>query len=129
MAAYEFSVVAVPAQPSAGVLKRRQGSGVRRQEAAYLEELERLAQDGRMYRTELLEKTMRAGSAALPEMKRELLRAMCGGLPTEQLRELHETLRAKAAERLPVCAQLYQGAGGRKQGAGDAADAAAGYRV
>jgi hypothetical protein len=99
--AYEFSFVAVPAQPAAGVLKKRKHAG-----SAYMEELERLAEDGRAYRAELLEKTVKAGLTAVPELERALLHAMCEGLPTAQLRQLHGTLKTKAARELPLCPQL-----------------------
>ena len=109
--AYEFSFVAVPAQPAAGVLKRRKGSGGRYQELA---ELERLAEDGRAFRAELAEKTVRAGITAVPEMTRELLQAMCEGLETEQLRQLHDALCAKAAQDLPLHSQLVMKEAGSK---------------
>ena len=99
--AYEFSFVAVPAQPAAGVRKK-----AAKREAAYIAELEKLAEDGRAYRVELLEKTLRAGTAAMPEMDRELMTAMVHGLPTAQLRQVCDTLRAKAKAALPLCGQL-----------------------
>ena len=104
--AYEFSFVAVPAQPNAGVMKKRKS---RNDQTAYIEELKKLAEDGRAYRAELLEKTVRAGVSAMPEMTRELLRAMCENLETAQLRQAHDLLREKAAKRLPMVSQL-QGA-------------------
>ena len=121
--AYEFSFVAVPAQPAAGVLKKRQGAG-RKQDIqdAKIEELEKLAEDGRVYRAQLLEKTVKAGRAAMPELARELLDAMCGGLSTAQLREAHGTFRGKAAEKLPLCVQL----GGTAKDTGNGYE---GYRV
>ena len=99
--AYEFSFVAVPAQPGAGVLKKRKSAS-----SAYLQELERLAEDGRAYRAELLDKTVKAGLTALPGVERALLQAMCGKLTTAQLRQLHDTLRKKAAKDLPLVSQL-----------------------
>jgi len=102
--AYEFSFVAVPAQPAAGVVKRRK----QKANDATIEDLKRLAEDGRLYRAELLEKTLKAGATAMPEMARELLSAMCGNLQTAQLRQLHDTLREKAAQSLPVYSQLAQ---------------------
>lgn len=106
MDAYEFSFVAIPAQPAAGVLRKRQEARGRKQEN---EELERLAEDGRAYRAELLGKAVKAGVTAMPELERALLEAMCANLPTAQLRQLHNTLREKAAKSLPVYSQL-QGA-------------------
>lgn len=105
--AYEFSFVAVPAQPAAGVLKRRKAKADAAQ-AAYIEDLERLAEDGRLYRAELMEKTLKAGAAAMPGFRKELLRAMCTGLQTQQLRDLHEDLSGRAARSLPLCPQLQK---------------------
>jgi len=99
--AYEFSFVAVPAQPAAGVRKK-----AAKREAAYMAELERLAEDGRAYRTELLEKTLRAGTAAMPEINRDILQAMVQELPIKQLRQVYGTLREKAKANLPLCGQL-----------------------
>jgi hypothetical protein len=122
--AYEFSFVAVPAQPAAGIVKRRQGSGVRRQESdAEMRELRGLAEDGRAYRAELLEKTLRAAAIAVPGIARETLRSMCSGLPAGELRELCGTLEAQASRTLPLKGQLIWGA---KQGEGIGNE---GYRV
>jgi len=103
--AYEFSFVAVPAQPAAGVTKKKQ----RRQEDPEMEELRNLAEDGRAYRGQLLEKTLRAGAIAVPGMKRALLEAMCHSLPTGELRELCGTLESQAAKTLPLKGQLIWG--------------------
>ena len=102
--AYEFSFVAVPAQPGAGVMKRRrkQESGDRNQE-----ELERLAEDGRAWREELLEKTLRQGLLAVPGMGRDLLGGMCKDLPAAQLQALCKAFEAQAAKALPLKPQLW----------------------
>ena len=111
--AYEFSFVAVPAQPGAGVIKRRKSRGA---DAAYLAELERLAEDGRAYRAALLEKTLRAGTVALPGVPRALLGEMCGHLAVRQLAHLKETLEEQASKALPLRIQLpVQAAGDREQ--------------
>jgi len=111
--AYEFSFVAVPAQPGAGIVKKKQ----KHREDAELEELRRLAEDGRAFRAELLEKTLRAGGLAVPGMKRELLRAMCWNLPTGALRELCGALESQAAKALPLKGQLIWGA--KREGEGN----------
>ena len=102
--AYEFSFVAIPAQPGAGVIKRKKSRGGA--EAARLAELECLAEDGRAYRAELLEKTLRAGSTALPGLPRALLGEMCEHLAAKQLAQLRETLEETAAKSLPLRVQL-----------------------
>jgi len=116
--AYEFSFVAVPAQPAAGVTKKKQKSP----DSAELEALRRLAEDGKVYRTQLLEKTLRAGGIAVPGMKRALLEAMCRSLPTGELQELCGTFEQQAAKSLPLKGQLIWGAK-RDEGANE------GYRV
>jgi len=102
--AYEFSFVAIPAQPGAGVIKRKKSrNGM---DAAKLAELERLAEDGRAYRAELLEKTLKAGTMALPGIPRMLLDDMCANLTVKQLAQLRETLEESAAKALPLRMQL-----------------------
>jgi len=117
--AYEFSFVAVPAQPAAGVTKKKQK---RQENDAELEELRALAEDGKAYRAELLEKTLRAGGIAVPGMKRALLDAMCRSLPTGELKELCGTFETQAAKALPLKGQLIWGAR-QDEGANE------GYRV
>ena len=105
--AYEFSFVAVPAQPGAGVMKKKQ----EKKQDPRLLELEHLAEDGRAYREELLEKILRQGLLAVPGMGRELLGAMCQGLPTAQLKSLCTAFEAQAAKTLPLKPQLRDAAG------------------
>jgi len=108
--AYEFSFVAVPAQPAAGVTKKKQDTRCKRQESdAELEELRSLAEDGKVYRAQLLEKTLRAGSIAVPGMKRALLEAMCRSLPTGELQAICGTFESQAAKTLPLKGQLIWG--------------------
>jgi len=99
--AYEFSFVAVPAQPAAGVLKKRKSAS-----SAYIQELERLAEDGRVYRAALEDAAVKAGACAVPELDRALLEAMCKSLDTMQLKKFYDTLKAKAARGLPMQPQL-----------------------
>ena len=108
--AYEFSFVAVPAQPAAGVTKKKQDTRCKRQESdAELEELRSLAEDGKVYRAQLLEKTLRAGSIAVPGMKRALLEAMCRSLPTGELLDICGTFERQASKALPLKGQLIWG--------------------
>lgn len=111
--AYEFSFVAVPAQPEAGVVKGA-GSARTLKElvcrepglAGELERLEREAQAGRQYRRELQEETVRLGLLAGAGMERELLRKMTEQLSLEELSALKESWSARAAERYPIQTQL-----------------------
>ena len=54
----------------------------------YIDELEKLALEGKEYREELICDVIRMGAAALPDMRGESLSAICGTLGLEQLREL-----------------------------------------
>lgn len=126
--AYEFSFVAVPAQPEAGVVK---GAGsartlkdlVRKNPglAGELEELEREAEAGRQYRKELREETVRLGLLAGLGMDRELLLGMTEKLSLPQLTALKEAWGAKAARRYPIRPQLEYG---EKSGQPDSRDGA-----
>lgn len=126
--AYEFSFVAVPAQPEAGVVK---GAGsartlkdlVRKNPglAGELEELEREAEAGRQYRKELREETVRLGLLAGLGMDRELLLGMTEKLTLPELTALKEAWGAKAARRYPIRPQLEYG---EKSGQPDSRDGA-----
>lgn len=126
--AYEFSFVAVPAQPEAGVVK---GAGsartlkdlVRKNPglAGELEELEREAEAGRQYRKELREETVRLGLLAGLGMDRELLLGMTEKLALPELTALKEAWGAKAARRYPIRPQLEYG---EKSGQPDSRDGA-----
>ena len=126
--AYEFSFVAVPAQPEAGVVK---GAGrartlkdlVRRNPglAGELEQLEREAEAGRQYRKELQEETVRLGLLAGLGMDRELLLGMTEKLSLAELTALKEAWGAKAARRYPIRPQLEYG---EKSGQPDSRDGA-----
>ena len=126
--ASEFSFVAVPAQPEAGVVK---GAGsartlkdlVRKNPglAGELEELEREAEAGRQYRKELREETVRLGLLAGLGMDRELLLGMTEKLSLTELTALKEAWGAKAARRYPIRPQLEYG---EKSGQPDSRDGA-----
>lgn len=115
--AYEFSFVAVPAQPEAGVVKGA-GGGVRTLKdlvrgnpgpARELEALEREAEAGRQYRKELREETVRLGLLAGLGMDQDLLLGMTEKLSLPELTALKEAWGAKAARRYPIHPQLHYG--------------------
>ena len=115
--AYEWSFVAVPAQPAAGVtksysdgvdktVKRLSDCGdilLSKDEAAdiygYISSLRTLAHEGAQYREELLCDVIRMGAAALPGMKGESLSEICRTLSLEQLRELKKAFSGGRALR------------------------------
>lgn len=115
--AYEFSFVAVPAQPEAGVVKGavRQAAALKDlvrfqpQCAKELENLEREAQAGRQYRRELQEETVRLGMLAGLDLDRELLLGMTDKLSLPELSALKEAWGARAAQRYPIRPQLEYG--------------------
>ena len=122
--AYEWSFVAVPAQPAAGVVKGRSalpgepvewvakaleaGEGLAlspaeaRELARWAGGLEKLAREGRLLRERRLEETLRLGLLAHPGLERALLKKALEGLDPLELEEWEAALRKAAARRLPV---------------------------
>ncbi|MBQ2774711.1 MAG: hypothetical protein IJF40_02315 [Clostridia bacterium] len=127
--AYEWSFVAVPAQPAAGVtksytddvfktVKRLSDNSadimLSKNEAAeiysYISSLRELAREGKEYRDELLCDVIRMGAVALPQMKGESLSEICRTLNLEQLKELKKAfsgndrgLRSQLASKEQAC--------------------------
>ncbi|MBS4785576.1 MAG: hypothetical protein KH009_05635 [Clostridiales bacterium] len=106
--AYEWSFVAVPAQPRAGVTKRARlaGDGLGEE---YLTGL------GRRYLKRLREECIRLSCIAVPELSRTQAESMAAGLDPEELEGCVETLHKAAARRLPLSPQLGAGSGGKRQ--------------
>lgn len=121
--AYEWSFVAVPAQPRAGVvkgyvaedsplpalekaMKRGRGMSLSPGEAAKLarwaEELSVVAEEGRAAREKALREAVRLGRLACPGLDRGLLEKTLGPLTLAELEAWGEQYRRKAAERLPM---------------------------
>ena len=113
MDAYEFSFVAVPAQPAAGVLK---GMG---NKAATLKELAEAhgaqaeyralykeAELGRRYRRELEDGVVRLGLALELGVSEPVLRNLAKTAAAGDLLELKSALQARLDESLPVLTQL-----------------------
>ena len=114
--AYEFSFVAVPAQPLAGVVK---GAGrhttlkeLARQDPGCALELERLeeeAETGRRYLSQLREEVVRLGLLARIGLDRDTLEDVASKLSREELLAMEGGCRRRAAERYPLLPQLqYQ---------------------
>ena len=117
--AYEFSFVAVPAQPRAGVVKGFSG----RREAACLKELvqgnagcareletlEHEAALGRKWISSLRADVVRLGGLADPKLDLAVLKAIAEKLEEGELQELKRAYEARAQERYPLTVQLGYG--------------------
>ena len=112
--AYEFSFVAVPAQPAAGVVKGLDSSCadlkalVRRHPACQqqLRALEELAQLGKAYRKALRDEVVRLGLLAGLGLEAEQLHAMANAMNDEQLQQLKQAYGKQAEQRYPLRPQL-----------------------
>ena len=113
MDAYEFSFVAVPAQPNAGVLKGLGGHkrclkelaeefGAQAEYRALYQE----AQLGRKYRKELEDGVVRLCLTLELGAEEPVLRGIVKTAKAEDLLQLREALEVRAAEMLPVQSQL-----------------------
>ncbi len=120
--AYEWSFVAVPAQPAAGVTKGLAPEGeepgdilktwaaggaglspLERQELARrLDRLEEEAARGRAWREKVYGEALRLGALAEPDLPRELLAKTLDPLGPEALEDWAAHFRRKAAGRLPL---------------------------
>lgn len=128
--AYEWSFVAIPAQPGAGVTKgfgaespalalekaASLGEGVSlsaieaRELARWAGELQAAAEEGRELKEKALREAVRLGRLSLPRLERELLEKTLRPLAPGELERWCGELRRRAADRLP----LPQTAPGRK---------------
>lgn len=111
--AYEFSFVAVPAQPAAGVMKRKGQEGSLKQLAQEyphcrkeLQILEQEARLGRRYLEGLRQDVVRLGALAEKTMEPEMLRAIAGKLEEEELLQLRASYETRAQKRYPLKTQL-----------------------
>jgi len=109
--AYEWSFVAVPAQPKAGVLKGLQQRERLEQEAAL----------GRKYLEGLRWEVVRLGGLAEPELGRDVCKSIAEKLGETELLALKKNYERRLSERFPVKTQLEYagpaGEGGGKDGA------------
>ena len=96
--AYEFSFVAVPAQPAAGVVK-----GARRGTSGRLEEEAAL---GRKYLEDLRGEVVRLALLADRELDGRAMKSLAGKLSHQELEELRRSYARRAEERLPLRTQL-----------------------
>ncbi len=115
--AYEFSFVAVPAQPAAGVVKGagREPACLKELSAAHpgcareLERLEREAELGREYLSGLKAEVARLGMLAGTGLEQGTLKRMADKLSLQELLELKRSYEEQAGLRLPLKPQLRYG--------------------
>ena len=100
--AYEWSFVAVPAQPLAGVTKSVRQT---HREAAAPGDSD-LLELGKAYLQRLREEYVRCSLIALPELPEEAARAQAMELSTQGLITHTRALRKAASRRMPVLSQL-----------------------
>lgn len=112
--AYEFSFVAVPAQPEAGVVKGRGAETDCLKElvkgkpnsARQLKQLEEQAALGRACLEQLKADTVRLARLADKGLEPGVAEAMVKGLDGQQLMALKQSFEARAAEKYPLRTQL-----------------------
>lgn len=102
--AYEFSFVAVPAQPMAGVVK---SAGWRGGQA--IERLEEEAALGRKYLESLRGEVVRLALLADRELDSRAMKSLTDKLSLQELEMLAKSYARRAEERLPVRTQLSYG--------------------
>ena len=104
--AYEFSFVAVPAQPRAGVVKGLCSAGEPVQTLRELDGLEQEAALGRRWLSSLREEVVRLGALAGGGLDRAVLKRIADKLDAEELQALKGAYQARARERYPLPVQL-----------------------
>ena len=102
--AYEFSFVAVPAQPAAGVVKT-----ARRGDSAAADLLEEEAALGRKYLEELRSEVVRLALLADRELDGRAVKSLAWKLSHSELEELRKSYARQAGERYPLKTQLGYG--------------------
>lgn len=99
--AYEFSFVAVPAQPAAGVVKT-----ARRGDAQAAARLEEEAALGRKCMEELRGEVVRLALLADRELSVQAMKSLADKLSHQELEELRKSYARRAGERFPLKTQL-----------------------
>ncbi len=113
--AYEFSFVAVPAQPSAGVMRRKGYRNLKAickefpEVAPELSMLEGEAKLGRKYLNQLRDEVVRLGLLSQKGMAGGTLRSIVDKLSEGELVEMKATYEQQAGERFPIGVQLCYG--------------------
>ena len=125
--AFEWSFVAVPAQPRAGVVKGFQpGTTLRQALAAWdrdgvwqaeLDQLEKEAAAGRRHLEDLRRETVRLGLLAEPALGEAILQGIASKLNQEELEALQACYARRLEGQLPLPVQLHYGGGTTQEGA------------
>ena len=102
--AYEFSFVAVPAQPAAGVVKSTRWGG-----SPALERLEEEAELGRRYLEKLRGEVVRLALLADQELDGRAMKLLTDKLSAQELETLCKSYARRAEEKLPLKTQLSYG--------------------
>lgn len=122
--AYEFSFVAVPAQPMAGVVKSVRGwhGGTScpksERELAQLEEEARI---GRSYLAQLQQDVVRLALLSSSGLSKEMMESVSRKLSFEELQELAKSFEQRTKERYPVKTQFCYQSGAAERTDGDQA--------
>ena len=128
--AYEWSFVAVPAQPMAGVVKgwAPKGGSLRQvlawadRDGTWQKELDRLEQEaaaGRQYLSTLRKEVVRLGLLADFGLRGEQLRGLTEKLDAEALEEMKKSLEEKLDQGLGLPVQLRYARGAGQNGGDD----------
>jgi len=112
--AFEWSFVAVPAQPKAGVLKSKsKGQALSLKQLAHkhgcqheLEQLEKDAVLGRRYMAALRREVVRLAGLSREDMDHRVMESITEKLEESELLELKRIYGGQAAKRFPVMTQL-----------------------
>ena len=112
--AFEWSFVAVPAQPKAGVLKSKsKGQALSLKQLAHkhgcqheLEQLEKDAVLGRRYMAALRREVVRLAGLSREDMDHRVMESITEKLEESELLELKRVYGGQAAKRFPVMTQL-----------------------
>lgn len=96
--AYEFSFVAVPAQPNAGVVKSARRGGAAR--------LEEEAELGRKCMRQLRDEVVRLALLADRELSAQAMKSLADKLSHQELEELRKSYARRAGEKFPLKTQL-----------------------
>lgn len=102
--AYEFSFVAVPAQPAAGVVKTARWGGTAR--------LEEEAALGRKCMDDLRGEVVRLALLCDRELDGRAVKSLAGKLSFQELEELRKSYARRVGERFPLRTQLNYSTGG-----------------